>query len=221
MAQVIYKRNQAEEALWAVFAPRYASGRTTPPAFGTRIKRLLEIDRAEPATRAIPHAFSDVPAGKGSDSVFTELNCACLAIGLEMLDIGFKQREIAHFLRTYRDTIREEIDFMFTLGDGHPAKRKAPIAPQKRNKDARLFMIVRKLELPNPAAEGGLLRKAASNAALKPLFGHGLKETSQKLDRLTKSSVANRSCIVIEIGTMIEDLFVHLANIPEKKRGRS
>jgi len=221
MAEITFKRNQVEEALWSVFAPRYTAVRTIPAAFRTRIKRLLEIDRAEPATRDVPYAFSDGPAGKGSDSAFTELNCACLAIGLEMLDIGFKQREISLFLRRQRETIREEIDFMFTLGEGHPAKRNHPIPAHKRSKDARLFMIVRNLELANPAAEGRMLLKAASNKSLEPQFGHGLAELSQKLDQLTKSGMSYRSCIVIELGTMIEKLFVHLASIPAKKRGRS
>lgn len=221
MDEITFKRNQVDEALWSVFAPRYANVRTTPAAFATRIKRLLEIDRAEPATKGMLPAFSDGPAGKGSDSAFTELNCACLAIGLEMLDIGFKQREVSLFLRTYRDTVRKEIDFMFTLGDGYPAKRKSDLAAEKRSKDARLFMIVRNLELANPAAEGDLLRKATSAAALQPRFGHGLKDLAQMLDTLTKSGAPYRSCVVIEVGTMIENLFIHLANIPAKKRGRS
>ena len=130
MAEINYKRNQAEDALWAVFASRHGDAKVVPSAFVTRVKRLLEIDRAEPVSRGSAYAFSERPAGgKGSDSVFTEFNCVCLAIGLDMLDIGFKQREIVLFLRMHRQIIEEEIGFMLMLGQGHPTERKNRATP--------------------------------------------------------------------------------------------
>lgn len=225
MAQETYKRNQVEEALWAVFATRYGGAKEVPSAFVTRTKRLLEIDRIEPVSRGSTYAFSEGPTGgKGSDSAFTGLNCTCLAIGLEMLDLGFKQREIVLFLRAHQQTIREEIDYMFMLGEGHPGRRKGHAGTATRRNDphdARLFMIVRKLELPNTATKAAETRKAVSNVAQKPLFAHGLKELAEKLDRLTKSGEAYRSSIILEIGTLIEALLVHLAQSTAKKRGRS
>lgn len=225
MTQLIYKRNQAEGALWAVFASRHGSAAAVPSAFVTRIKRLLEIDRTEPVAKGSAYAFSEGPAGgKGSDSAFTEFNCACLAIGLEMLDIGFKQREIVLFLRTHRRKIQEEISFMFMLGEGHPSRRmrKPPVkARSEDGHDSRLYMIVQKLELTDALPEVTSGPRRDPHGSQRPLFGQGLKELTEELDRLTKKSQAYRSYIVMEIGTMIEALLVHLVNSPAKKRGRA
>jgi hypothetical protein len=225
MAEINYKRNQAEDALWAVFASRHGGAKVVPSAFVTRIKRLLEIDRAEPVSRGSAHAFSEGPGcGKGRDSAFTEFNCVCVAIGLDMLDIGFKQREIVTFLRTHRQTIEKEIDFMLMLGEGHPSQRKNRFVTKPRNDDShdpRLYMIVHKLELTDALPDMASNSSKDRHATRRPVFGHGLKELAGKLDRLTKKGQAYRSYIVMEIGTMIETLLIHLANTPAKKRGRS
>lgn len=98
-----YRRGQVEWALWQV-----KSGRKTtpaPPEFLTRIRRLLDIDRAEPADERpfAPYAFSDAaPDGKGGEAAFQPLDALMLWLGLDLLEMGFKQQEVVTLLRSAR-----------------------------------------------------------------------------------------------------------------------
>src|SRR3990167_10252586 len=91
-----YRRGQVEWALWR-WATTPDRLRDAPPAFLARIKRLLEIDREvgqtgnkEPEDTAF---YSELPKGTGSDVGYSAFNAFCLALGLDLLDAGFKQGE--------------------------------------------------------------------------------------------------------------------------------
>ena len=95
-----FKRGQVEDALWQRFAMRTRIKPKISKKFQTRIKRLLDLDRQETAlnssTRSSArYAFLDTtPEGRGTDVSFTPFNVFCLALGLDLLDVGLKQSEI-------------------------------------------------------------------------------------------------------------------------------
>lgn len=120
---VTFKRNQVEEAVWR-YMSRDRAGAAPPPIFRTRIKRLLEIDRAvPPATAAGGMAFAAAPpAGRGNEAGFTAFDSFCLTLGLLLLNAGFKQREIVDLLRHIRPD----------LAAAWQRLQRAPAAPRQR-----------------------------------------------------------------------------------------
>ncbi|MGH6949983.1 MAG: hypothetical protein ACREH4_03870 [Vitreimonas sp.] len=100
-----FRRGELERALWA-FKANKKHAPPLPSEFATRIRRLLEIDRASndfvEAGEAY-YAFSeDGPGGKGHDAVFSLLDLQMLWLGLELIEMGFKQREVVEQLRFAR-----------------------------------------------------------------------------------------------------------------------
>lgn len=101
-----YRRGQVEWALWRV---KSASKTAPAPAeFLTRTRRLLEIDRSEPAAERFfsPYAFSDdAPGGRGDEAAFQEIDALMLWLGLDLLEMGFKQQEVVKLLRLARAVV--------------------------------------------------------------------------------------------------------------------
>lgn len=101
-----YRRGQVDWALWTIKSRPKSS--PAPAEFRTRIRRLLEIDRAEPASkRSVPaYAFSDTaPGGKGEEAAFHPIDALMLWLGLDLLEMGFKQQEVVRLLRVARPVI--------------------------------------------------------------------------------------------------------------------
>ncbi|MEQ9448006.1 MAG: hypothetical protein RLN70_03755, partial [Rhodospirillaceae bacterium] len=74
-----------------------------PPRFRTRIKRLLEIDRAGTVNET-QHAFSaDQPTGKGTEAQFTALDVFCLGVALDLQNLGLNQSEAVFVVSNTRD----------------------------------------------------------------------------------------------------------------------
>jgi len=106
-----YRRGQVDWALWREFtAERFGAPEVASPVFSTRIKRLLDIDRKmEPADPAASRfAFLEgEPPGKGTEVAFTAIDAFCLAVGLDMLDAGFKQSEVVFVLQHIRPALEQ------------------------------------------------------------------------------------------------------------------
>lgn len=101
-ADLTFKRNQVEEALWR-YLSRDHGDKTPPPVFRTRIKRLLEIDRSTGTQDDREMAFAiSAPEGRGHEVRFTEFDVFCLGLGLLMLNAGFKQAEVVMLLQHIR-----------------------------------------------------------------------------------------------------------------------
>lgn len=101
-----YRRGQVEWALWRVKSGSKAA--QAPAEFLTRIRRLLEIDRSGPADERFfsPYAFSDVaPGGRGDEAAFHEIDVLMLWLGLDLLEMGFKQQEVVRLLRSARAVV--------------------------------------------------------------------------------------------------------------------
>jgi hypothetical protein len=101
-----YRRGQVDWALWRVKA--FPKTTPAPAEFQTRIRRLLEIDRAEPAAERFfsPYAFAETaPGGKGEEAAFHPIDALMLWLGLDLLEMGFKQQEVVRLLRAARTVI--------------------------------------------------------------------------------------------------------------------
>ncbi|MBX3582908.1 MAG: hypothetical protein KF810_13525 [Rhizobiaceae bacterium] len=116
--RAMYQLNQMEGALNALLSGKPSSARKRlgspiPKALKTQIKRLLEIDRERARTRNDAGendgvAFFDVlPDGKGSEAQYDAFGATCLAVGLQMLRFGFKQREVVGKMAAVRRSLRE------------------------------------------------------------------------------------------------------------------
>lgn len=101
-----YRRGQVDWALWTIKSRPKST--PAPAEFLTRIRRLLDIDRAEPASKRLVsvYAFSDTgPGGKGEEAAFHPIDALMLWLGLELLEMGFKQQEVVGLLRSARPVI--------------------------------------------------------------------------------------------------------------------
>lgn len=202
-----FQRGQVEHALWAWFSGEQTGA---PAVFRGRIKKLLDIDR-EPVVLAwaevspsARHAFlGDEPRGQGFESEFSPFDVFCLAIGLELLDLGFKQAEIVFLLRH----IRGELDRWFT-----DILRQPPAGRMDQGVDNRCFMTVGKVELVERVARTG-----TAQVILKPQFARGLEAATQLLGHLGYS---DRKLILLEVGNTAVSLCNHLDQAPVPQKGR-
>lgn len=103
--ETVFTRAQVEWALSKLDDPKR---RTASNQFKTRVKHLLEFDRA--ATAREPAAFSDDrPEGRGDHGWFSAFDTVCLAIGLELIRLGFKRKDVVLLLRELRPLLRKNI----------------------------------------------------------------------------------------------------------------
>nr|WP_281722864.1 hypothetical protein [Nitrosomonas nitrosa] len=202
-----YKRGQVEEALWSHFAPNTPSG--APPAkLRTRIKRLIDIDRDtakinKGATSSL--AFNDGGGGgPGVDTYYTAFDAFCLALGLELLDAGFKQSEVVFLLQHERARLRREYGRMRDEGVGTNellSPKDHPALPIHKYKDAhyadpRVFMVTAKVEMVEVFETFAKQRKNKAPVMFEPIYCHGIAALSDTLSDLCESQ---RKAFVLEL----------------------
>ena len=155
-----YRRGQVDWALWREFtAESLSASKEAPQVFSTRIKRLLDIDRTmEPVDPAAPrHAFFEgAPPGKGTEVAFTPFDTFCLAVGLDMLDAGFKQSEVVFVLKHIRPELQQHHtrilrrpcrpDRMLSLADAYSDMPFFLDDQGNGIADWRVFLILRRAE---------------------------------------------------------------------------
>jgi hypothetical protein len=107
-----YKRNQIEEAISRVLAPK--SSRPTPTLL-TRVKRLLETDRmiGDALSRDYPslarYAFFSAEAeGSGVEVWFSDYEAFALLIGIELMAHRWPQRFAVSVMRSVRHELEQE-----------------------------------------------------------------------------------------------------------------
>ena len=106
---ILYKRNQVEEAISRVFGGQSAEPSS---ALGTRIKRLLDADRAlgrsprasDPMLAHYAFYSSESP-GRGADVLFSDYEAFALMLGLQMLNHNWPQSFAVETLRRYRSEL--------------------------------------------------------------------------------------------------------------------
>ncbi len=205
----MYKRNQAEWSCWKVNT--LGRDEKIPNAFLTRIKRLLELDRQPLDGDNTMAAFStsNTPIGKGSEANFSAFDVFCLCLGLDLLDLGFKQSEVVFFLRHTRKDIQEIYDEILKTSKVHGRNRYGI------NKDSAVFMLIRKIELKELFP---LIPKEHKGPIISPPeFCFGSKEFMEKtLDTANR----HRKFIVIELAKIAALLNDFLPQAPVRTRGR-
>jgi hypothetical protein len=201
--------------------------RPIPSVFRTRIKRLLDIDRAGPMPgsdrSAAKLAFGETaPEGSGTEAAFSAFDVFCLALGLELLDMGFKQAEIVFLIRHTRTELRDAFDRI--VADYPPADRQrhlarhfpnCPVTETKtgaRLVDAGVYLLVNKLELTELMPV-----KLKGPVIAPPRFCFGRAELAEALGDL---GTTQRKVLVVEIGVPARLAPYWLAKAPEVKRGR-
>lgn len=206
-----FKRNQVEEALWHYMSRDHTS-QSPPTVFRTRIKRLLEIDRATSGTDEHPMAFADTaPKGRGNEVKFKEFDVFCLGIGLLMLNAGFKQAEIVVLLQHIRDELakiwRDIQECPPEPRHRLPAKDR-PQAPTYKDgfveyADTDVYLIVNSVELKEVFAE----QDPKAPIIFMPFVCYGAEALGQKLRTnalsLPASFVMELSILAVRIQTFL------------------
>lgn len=222
-AQGSYRRGQVERALWrwATTADRL---REPPPVFLVRIKRLLEIDR-EGKKAADTAFYSELPRGTGTDVAYSAFNVFCLAIGLDLLDAGFKQAEVVALLQNWREQL--------ALAFGQVLE--SPPIPRKRLKpsqrpgsptvehagetyaDCRLYAVIEKIEMTEIFAGHPGAPPKGKPLIRTPKIVRGIKALTEALEPLP---YRQRKAIVLEIAHTAVVVTLRLNQEPAIKRGR-
>ena len=229
-----YRLGQVEWALWGFFTFAVNPQLAMPQVFSTRIKRLLEIDRATPlevpeGEDGIPqpgHAFiNGRPEGRGTDMAYSAFNAFCLAVGLDLLDTGCKQSEVVHLLRYIRPALEDEyagimrsppsISRQWIQAKDRPL---SPAMPDGRMADCRVFAIIKKVEIKEifpRLKEHGISEQEP--LFLEPVFCRGIGELQ---DELNKTNFNYRKGLVIELAHAAAYVAQYLTEAPVIKRGR-
>lgn len=202
-----YSRGQVEIALWETLS-QSSDHTEVDRTFCGRIRKLLDLDRKQAAGANIENfAFhSAAPGGKGLGAQFGFLDAFCIAVALDLLDLGFKQSEVVYLLRHIRDGL--EIQAGTILVD--PPILRAPTDAG----DKRLFMLIRKVELQE------LFHTRATNpepVILRPDFC----KAADIGDALAVLGYNDRSRVIIELAELAVLLEQQLDAAPPIQRGRS
>ncbi|MEQ8694542.1 MAG: hypothetical protein RIC85_04375 [Gammaproteobacteria bacterium] len=133
-ADQTHSRGELEIALWQTFT-QGDRGPKVDRTFKGRIQKLLDLDRAGGFGAPSEFAFhAAAPPGRGQEVHFTLLDAFCLAIGLDLLDVGFKQSEVVFLLRHLR---KDQADKLLAIRSDPPVLR----GPLDQG-DTRCFMVL-------------------------------------------------------------------------------
>jgi hypothetical protein len=222
-----YKRGQVEWAVWRAFSGRIiGAAEEPPPVFLTRIKRLLELDRLKELFKIVedtpsPHAFFEsAPEGTGYDTTFTDFDAFCLLIALDLLDAGFKQKEIVFLMRFLRQHLRPEY-FHERVLEGEK-KRHISTTTKFRGVavvDNHVFLIVRKVELTEVTTS--LFQRTNDDDPplfFEPIFCRGYDALGDAIANLMPRR--ERKAMVVEIAESAVFLTSFLKKAPALQRGR-
>ncbi len=220
-----FKRGQVEWALWRFFTLGKRTSDKPPQKFRTRIKRLLELDRAGTGS-ADAYAFLDSdPEGQGVDAEYTPLNAFCLCLAMDMLDAGYKQAEVVFLLQH----IRRQLAPQFRRIQASPPAIRQKVAAADRPgcpayeergvrwADCRVFMVLEKIELTEvlPVASTG--KRIRDPAFLQPTFCRGVAALGRELHHM---NFQYRKALVMEVASPAAAIDELLREAPEIKRGR-
>lgn len=223
----MYKLNQVEGALGALLL-RKAGQRNEmldPAAFTTlriQVKRLLEIDRARARNGEKQAFFEGSLPGKGTDATYDEFGACCLAVGVEMLRFGFKQKEVAAKIATVRPKLaaasralkkRVIVEGSTTAVDN--SDQKLPTKRTGRNldksvPDPHLFLVV-------DALEGSADSDVANAAGIA--FCRGWEDMYRFMQTIVPRR--QRGAFIIEVSELMLRMRHQLALEPVRRRGRS
>lgn len=232
--EVTYKRGQVGWALWKYFTFYKEQTDHPPKVFLTRIKRLLELDRSPEVSRTRRErsfAFiNEDTEGQGTDVEYTPFNTACLAMGLELLDVGFKQHEIVFLLQHLRLDLEEH--YLKILKNPPEIRRqKIPAIERPRSPifeedgksfaDCRVFTVINKVEFKELVSDQGEKpHKKHHPIFFKPVFCYGITQLHKEFHQMYTRKMTYRKALVLEIAYTVILVKQFLEEAPLIKRGR-
>ncbi|MBI1186062.1 MAG: hypothetical protein GC206_01745 [Alphaproteobacteria bacterium] len=208
-----FGRGQMEWALWRAILGTKWNNQPVPPIFLTRIKRLLEIDRDPALISGVEkppkaaYALAPPPDASGESS-YTLADAVSLAIALDLLDAGFKQREIVFRMRYLRPDLDKRLTAIL-------ARRSPSRTPTKG--DTRSFIVLGQVEM-SELYPGLAKRNANYPILLEPVFCDGLDALSRYL--ATLMPLQRRVAALIEIAGIAHAVAAALDQAPVIRRGR-
>jgi hypothetical protein len=221
-----YKRNQLEQALWQLFTPNTAMAKP-PKVFLARIKRLLDLDRElDPKDEHESRYafFDDDGPGLGVEVQYSPYSAFALALGLDMLDSGFKQSEVLELCRARRRKLeryfRTALKHPPVPGEHVPAEDRPGCPTYKFGKhvcaDCWIFMVTQKVEFKEslPPFVGKKSRRAV---ILEPGFFRGRQALINEFDNMPSYY---RKAFVMELAETAVLVTDYLDKAPVIKRGR-
>lgn len=220
-----FKRNQVDQALWDRATYLRDAGARPPKVFLTRIKRLLELDRDD-RWEIGAFAFSaGGPAGRGVDLPFTAFDTFMLALGLDLLELGFKQSEIVFLLKHIRGDLAPEFEWI--MDDPPPLRQRArpkdhPTRPSYKSPkgieiaDFRVYVLIQRVEIkeayPMLATKGPIRQPIF----LTPTLCRGVDELRAEM---LKSNIGYRNYVVLELSETARLVSDFLDKAPARRRG--
>jgi len=231
MSNQTYGRGQAEWALWKSFTVGRGASDDVPKVFRTRVKRLLDVDREHDFAEASapPHvrwSFVAPPEESGGEAAYNSIDVFCLAIGLDLLDAGFKQSEIVFLMRYLRPELEARMPGLVErpslLSRQLYRPEVDPSLPTfgekgKRYADARQFVVLSKIELREIVPQGRA-RAQKTPLFLEPDFCDGIEALSAVLS----DAMPNRRRVVtvLELASTAQAVVAFLEKAPSIRRGR-
>lgn len=221
-----YKRNQAEWALWQFFASNTPAA-LPPKIFLTRIKRLLDLDRSmgHQGDRGLVFAyFEDDGPGLGAEVAYSPYGVFALALGLDMLDAGYKQAEVVELCRACRGKLERQFRLAIKnppVPGEHIGVEDRPGCPTYRwldidCADCWIFMVMQKVEMTEVLPQRAPKRRRKA-VLMEPGFYRGREALNKELATMPSYY---RKAFVMELAETAVQINSHLADAPLVKRGR-
>jgi hypothetical protein len=209
----MFKRNQVEEAIACVLEPGSAK---PSPEMRTRLKRLLETDRAlgrskrssDPERANFAFSGMDAP-GRGLENWFTGYEAFALMTGLRLMRDGWPQGLVVAVLRRVKPDLERyhgrvlEQDPAGVFDDDKIRQQARPGDLAVSNADP-VFLVIN---------SGARERDGATKPA-------AICRGQAELMRFIKTWGPGQTWTVTELGTSIRALSLALAKTVPRKRGR-
>ena len=219
-----YRRGQVEWALWRMSTIGRPAPEEATLVFRNRIKRLLEIDRtgAFEASRKGKGqlAFSeDRPEGTGIDVAFTAYDAFILALGLDLLRMGFVQSEVVMLMNFLRPRLGKIFDRILQ-NPPDPERRSATVKRHavKPEQDRRVFLLLERVEASEEFPALHQKGRGGDNPIYRePKICQGLGDLAHELDRMDQ---VFRRALVLDLAHTAVGVSKFLAEAPEIRRGR-
>jgi hypothetical protein len=203
-----YKRNQVEEAIQRVLArPRIE--------IRTRLKRLLDADRALGRTRVSTHApranfafYSSEAAGRGVEIWFSKYEVFALLLGLLLLRHGWPQKFVVTMLRRVRPELEKHHDRVMkqdrkVLFDQQLIRQRARSGDLAVTNTDPVFLVFISTDRDRP-----IVRPAA------------ICRGQKKLAEFVRIYGAGQAWTMFELASAMHQLASELAKTKPSKRGR-
>jgi hypothetical protein len=216
-----YKRGQVASSIWRAFTLR---DEAVPAAFNAKIKKLAQLD--------VPLTEAERSGQPGVDNLYTPYQAFELGVALKMVDAGFKQGEVAIFVKQIRPNLRQAYSEILKNPPAigmNVLSRDRPNSPRRmviregstepahhsHSADTSYWMTVRSLEFPqilHPRAKKGELH-------FEPQFHPQFASLVSHLEKLSQT-YGDDHRFVLELSNLAMLIINALRQIQPTQRGR-